>query len=112
MLRRYRFPQMSVACTWCHAPIGDLCTNPKTRKPRGADTHDIRRQTWVINTTTCPHCEAAPGSPCMAAPPALRTALPMPHPGREDAAQRAYAAAHATDQQLPIGTPDTTPGTN
>jgi hypothetical protein len=103
---RPRFPQLAVACTWCHAPIGDLCTNPSTRKTRGHDTHDVRRLTWVIDTTTCPHCAAAPGSPCMSAPPALRTALPQPHPGRETAAQDAYAAQHAHDQQLQLAVPN------
>ncbi|WP_046500754.1 zinc finger domain-containing protein [Streptomyces odonnellii] len=105
MNRRLRFPQMAVTCTWCHAPAGDLCTNPSTGRLRGHDTHDIRRRTWVIDTTTCTEteCEAAPGSPCTTS-----TGIPLTthvHPVRDDAAHRAYAAQHAHDQQLslPVG---------
>lgn len=101
---RFRFPQLAFRCAWCHAPVGELCTNPARGRTRGDDTHDMRRTSWVIGTATCPFCEAAPGSPCMARPPALRTALPMPHPGRAEAAQAAYAAQHSTDQQLTITT--------
>ncbi|TXL91622.1 hypothetical protein [Streptomyces sp. IB2014 016-6] len=106
-MARLRFPQLAVSCSWCHAPAGDLCTNPSTRRPRGDDTHHARYLHWVISTSTCPDCAAAPNSPCMTTAPALRTTLPIPHPSRETAAADTYAAQHAHNQQLQIAiTPD------
>jgi hypothetical protein len=88
--RRYRFPQMAVCCSWCHAPVGELCTSHRGRV-RGDITHQARRSDWVTATTTCTaaDCQAGPGHPCTAGNTALVDGI---HPDRDAAADRAAAA--------------------
>ncbi|MFE5996730.1 hypothetical protein ACFQ6C_07530 [Streptomyces sp. NPDC056454] len=93
---RARFPQLAVRCPWppCTAPVGELCSNAALGTTWLNKTHDVRLTAWVIHTTTCPICAAAPDSPCMTQPPELRTALPAPHPGR--ITEATYTATHRT----------------
>lgn len=95
-MANHRFPQLAVRCTWCKAPAGELCTNPAIGTTWRDKTHDSRRTTWVIETATCPVCEAAPGHACFATPIALRVPLTTPHPERITAADRAHTANHRT----------------
>ncbi|MFE3371221.1 hypothetical protein ACFXOK_16665 [Streptomyces sp. NPDC059173] len=95
---RARFPQLAVRCPWppCTAPVGELCSNAALGTTWRTKTHDVRRIAWVIHTTTCPVCAAAPDSPCMTQPPALRTALAAPHPERITEADTTHTATHRT----------------
>lgn len=79
--RRYRFPQMAVRCPWCHASVGELCTNPRGTKARRADTHDARRIAWCM-TTQCTECNAPVGQPCTATLHDALVNLPDVHPSR------------------------------
>ncbi len=97
-MRTARFPQLAVRCPWppCTAPVGELCSNAAAGTTWRDKTHDARRVAWVIHTTTCPVCAAAPDSPCMTQPPALRTALTAPHPERITEADTTHTATHRT----------------
>ncbi|MGW7196616.1 zinc finger domain-containing protein [Streptomyces chryseus] len=90
---RLRFPPMAVRCPHCKAAAGDLCTNQRGNTPRRSDTHDARRITWVITTTTCPECQAAPGNACFANIRHQRVPLPDVHTSRETAAHRAQTTS-------------------
>ncbi|MEV8048924.1 zinc finger domain-containing protein [Streptomyces bacillaris] len=95
-MRTTRFPQLTVRCSWCEAPAGELCTNPATGVVWRSKTHDVRRTTWVIHTTTCPACAAAPGSNCFTTPVAVRIPLATPHPERITEADTTHTATHRT----------------
>ena len=69
--RIYRFPQLAVQCRWCHARVGELCTNHRGTKARRADTHDTRKTDWDrVMSTRCPEsiCQAHAGQPCTLTP--------------------------------------------
>lgn len=96
-----RFPQLKVVCSWCSAPVGELCTNPATGAVRRSATHDVRRIDWVIETATCPACTAAPNSRCFAVAGQMRIPLTTPHPERTTAADRAHTRTHNRTQPWP-----------
>ena len=89
--RVLRWPQMTVACPWCHAQPGDLCTNRRANRERRNDTHDERRTAWVIAHTACSDCAAPVGSPCRAASTGLT--LTGVHPARDAEAIRTQRPA-------------------
>ncbi|MFJ2183414.1 hypothetical protein ACIOJG_22615 [Streptomyces anulatus] len=95
-MRTTRFPQMAVRCSWCSAPQGQLCTNPATGREQRNRTHDARRTTWVIQTTTCPVCAAAPGHACFTTTVAVRVPLAAPHPERITEADTVHTATTRT----------------
>ncbi|MBE4783950.1 hypothetical protein [Streptomyces caniscabiei] len=69
--RPYRFAAMAVQCTWCHAGVGELCTNQRSTKDRRRDTHHARRDEWDrVMSTRCPEriCQATPGQLCTITP--------------------------------------------
>ncbi|ELP71013.1 hypothetical protein PV735_05485 [Streptomyces turgidiscabies] len=80
----YRFTAMSVKCTWCKAPVGELCRNQRGTLARQQDTHEARGTEYDrVMSTRCPEriCQAHPGHPCTITPDihqARTTAVPTP----------------------------------
>ncbi|MGW6461022.1 zinc finger domain-containing protein [Streptomyces sp. NPDC055078] len=84
--RPLRFPQLAVACPWCYAPAGDLCTSHGGTRPRRADTHQARRDAWVTALAQCPTCQAIPGASCTVIGTRRLLAQAGAHPERDQAA--------------------------
>ncbi|GFH36593.1 hypothetical protein SCWH03_28240 [Streptomyces pacificus] len=78
---------MAVRCTWCRAPVGELCTTPSNGRPHRGGTHDVRRIDWAM-TTQCPECRATPGHPCTTTAHGQLTHLDDVHPARTHTTHR------------------------
>ncbi|MFJ5217238.1 hypothetical protein ACIP98_21255 [Streptomyces sp. NPDC088354] len=89
--RPLRWPELAVACSWCHAQPEALCTNQRGTREKRDGTHEQRRAAWVIAHVACPDCEQPVGAPCRAATAGLT--LTGVHASRDAEAVRTQPAA-------------------